>query len=131
MIAYRDVHDGSIRLLDCRTRDCAQADQVTLTGADLDHATPTLTVDRAGRTLVAYQDLAYDRIMLATCAGTRCHQAAVAAIPRSAGENLGMTLDGQGRPVIAWSDLGDHHEWDLMLTTVLNPARWTPAISSR
>jgi hypothetical protein len=55
VIAYRDVHDGSIRLLDCRTRDCAQADQVALTGA----------------------------------------------------------------------------AWDLMLTTVLNPARWTPATSSR
>jgi hypothetical protein len=124
IIVYRDMDDGAIRLLDCLTWDCARASTVTLAGAGEQRAAPVLMLDRAGRTLVAYQDLERRRIMLATCDGGRCARTPVAAMRNYPGSRLALTLDGQGRPVIAWEDgTGDlsDGDWQLMLSTVLRP----------
>ncbi|MFG6201232.1 hypothetical protein [Nonomuraea sp. JJY05] len=113
---------GSVSLLDCRDRDCARIDPVAPAGLSRG-ALPTVVTDAAGRTLVAYQDLAAHRIMLAACSDGRCESAAVGRIRYGPGAGLAMTLDGQGRPVIAWTDdngLRYGSEWALKVTTVLN-----------
>ncbi|MFC5834219.1 hypothetical protein [Nonomuraea insulae] len=118
VIAYQDVNDGSVTLLDCRTPDCAQGDTVKLAGAV--NGPPALVVDRAGRTLVAYQDEGGRRIAVARCAGTRCATVAVSRAPHGFGERVTMTLDGRGRPVIAWIDYGVASDWGMVVTTPLN-----------
>lgn len=118
VIAYQDLNDGSVTLLDCRTPDCAQGDTVKLAGAV--HGPPALVVDRPGRTLVAYQDEGGRRIAVARCAGTRCATVAVSSAPHGFGERVTMTLDGRGRPVIAWIDDGVASDWGLVVATLLN-----------
>ncbi|MBE1593264.1 hypothetical protein ACFPOI_21600 [Nonomuraea angiospora] len=121
VIVRRDVMDGSISLLDCRDRTCAQIDKVALAGPALARWLPALAVDKAGRALVAYQDPKARQIVLATCSGGKCETAVAARIRNSLGSVLTMTLDGRGRPVIAWVDdtLGRQREWALKVTTVL------------
>lgn len=122
VIAYRDVHDGSIRLLDCLTQDCRQASTAALTGAQERPAEPALLLDAAGRTRVAYEDMSRAALMLASCAGARCASAPVGEMAEhDANSRLAMTLDTRGRPVIAWGDgTGKlyEREWRLMLSTV-------------
>ncbi|MGI5284926.1 hypothetical protein ACQEVF_16520 [Nonomuraea polychroma] len=89
-----------------------------------------LMLDRAGRTLVAHQDLERPRIMLATCDGGRCVRTPVAAMRNHPGSRLALTLDGRGRPVIAWEDgTGDlsDGDWQLMLSTVLRHQKGLPS----
>lgn len=122
MIAYRDMNDRATKLLDCRTPDCAQADVITLDAGGPYRSTPALVLDRAARPLVAYQNQDGTRLMLATCIGRRCVSTAVARM-RGAGEGLAMTMNGQGKPTIAWIDDGGslfRGEWALMLTTPLS-----------
>ncbi|MGW4968205.1 hypothetical protein ACWEPL_64310 [Nonomuraea sp. NPDC004186] len=122
VIVHRDMRDGSVSLLDCRDRDCARIDPVAPAGLSRG-ALPTVVTDAAGRALVVYQDLAAHRIMLAACSGGRCESAVVGRIRYGPGAGLAMTLDGQGRPVIAWMDdngLRYGSEWALKVTTVLN-----------
>ncbi|MET9249923.1 hypothetical protein [Nonomuraea sp. NPDC003709] len=119
LIAYQDMADGTIKLLDCRTRACSQADTATLTAPGDRDAGPALVLDRAGRAMVAFQDLDRERIVIATCTGTRCTRTPVTTIPRGGGRGLAMTLDGRGRPVLAWMDFGGGDDWDLVVTTPL------------
>ncbi|MEV4578520.1 hypothetical protein AB0K16_35300 [Nonomuraea jabiensis] len=119
LIAYLDVNDSAIKLLDCRTRECSQAGTTTLSGPGHNTA-PAMVLDRDGRVLVAYQDLDRDRIVIATCTGTACVRTPVTTIARGGGRGLAMALDGRGRPMIAWTDFGDWHDWDLVVTTALN-----------
>jgi hypothetical protein len=119
LIAYRDVLDGAIKLLDCRTRECSKADTATLS-APGGNAGPAMVLDRSGRALVAYQDLDRERIVIAACTGTRCTSTPVTTIRRGGGEGLVMALDGHGRPMIAWMDVTDGDEWDLVVTTPLH-----------
>ncbi|TMR24666.1 hypothetical protein ETD86_03645 [Nonomuraea turkmeniaca] len=118
VIAYRDAVGGAVRLLDCRTPDCALADSVTLDPAGREHAVPALALDRDGRALVAYQDLARRRIMLATCAGIRCTTMTVSKMRHGPGRVMAMTLDAQGRPLFLWEDDDpeDEEPWDLFVT---------------
>ncbi|WP_188189439.1 hypothetical protein [Nonomuraea sp. SYSU D8015] len=120
LIAYRDVADGSIRLLDCRNLRCSQADTAILSAPGHDHVVPALALDQQGRALVAYQDLDRDQLVIATCTGTRCTHTPVAKSPRGFGPSLAMTLDGHGRPVIAWIEGSRWSEWHLVVTTPLN-----------
>ncbi|WP_431915116.1 hypothetical protein [Nonomuraea jabiensis] len=119
LIAYKDPADGTIKLLDCRTRACAQADTATLAAAGERHAGLAMVLDRAGRALVAFQDLDRDQIVIATCTGTRCTRTPVTTIRRKGGYGLAMALDGRGRPVLAWVDFGAGDDWDLVVTTPL------------
>jgi hypothetical protein len=119
LIAYRDVTDGAIKLLDCHTRECPEADTATLSEPGR-NAGPVMVLDRSGRALVAYQDLDRDRIVLATCTRTRCSGTPVTTIRRGGGDGLAMALDGHGRPTLAWMDVADHNDWDLVVTTPLN-----------
>ncbi|WP_433518253.1 hypothetical protein ACQP2T_23575 [Nonomuraea sp. CA-143628] len=119
LIAHLDVSDGAIKLLDCHTRECSKADTVTLAEPGRNTA-PAMVLDRNGRALVAYQDLDRDRIVIAACAGTRCTRTPVTTIRRGGDDGLAMALNGQGRPMIAWMDVGGWHDWDLVVTTPLN-----------
>ncbi|MFI7223234.1 hypothetical protein ACIBO5_08420 [Nonomuraea angiospora] len=122
VIVRREVFDGSISLLDCRDRTCAQIDKLALAGPDRARALPALVLDAAGRALVAYQDRDARQIVLATCSGGKCETAVAARIRHGLGGDVAMTLDGRGRPVIAWVDdtLGIYErEWALKVTTVL------------
>ncbi|MGW4412126.1 hypothetical protein ACWEJ6_49575 [Nonomuraea sp. NPDC004702] len=118
LIAYEDLSEGAIKLLDCRTRTCSQADTVTLTAPDERHAGPAMVLDRAGRALVAFQELDRKQIVIATCTGTRCTRTPVTTIPRRGDNGLTMTLDARNRPILAWMD-GDGDDRDLILTTPL------------
>ncbi|MGW2214619.1 hypothetical protein ACWCSD_06510 [Nonomuraea sp. NPDC001684] len=118
LIAYEDLAEGAIKLLDCRTRTCSQADTVTLTAPGERHAGPAMVLDRAGRAWVAFQELGRKQIVIATCTGTRCTRTPVTRIPRRGDNGLTMTLDGRNRPVLAWMD-GDGDNRDLFLTTPL------------
>ncbi|MFC4122060.1 hypothetical protein [Nonomuraea zeae] len=118
LIAYEDVADDTIKLLDCRTRTCSQADTATLTAPDERHAGPAMVLDRAGRALVAFQELGRKQIVIATCTGTHCTRTPVTTISRGGDYGLTMTLDGRDRLVLAWIDKrGD--DWDLVVTTPL------------
>ncbi|MBB5784169.1 hypothetical protein [Nonomuraea jabiensis] len=119
LIAYRDMADGAIKLLDCRTRACAQADTATPAAAGERHAGLAMVLDRAGRALVAFQNLDRQQIVIATCTGTRCTRTPVTTIQRKGGYGLAMALDGRGRPVLAWVDFGGGDDWDLVVTTPL------------
>ncbi|NRQ33824.1 hypothetical protein HII36_18485 [Nonomuraea sp. NN258] len=121
LIAYLDVSDGAVKLLDCHTRECARAGTTTVAEPG-QNANPAMVLDRDGRALVAYQDLARRRIVIATCASTGCTRTAVATIRRRGGEGLALTLDGAGRPVIAWMD-AEWSYWDLVLTRL---TAWRP-----
>ncbi|MCA2228200.1 hypothetical protein [Nonomuraea aurantiaca] len=117
LIAYRDVSDGAIRLLDCRTRECSRADTARL--SEPGHNTGlAMVLDRDGRALVAYQDLDRERIVIAACTRTRCTRTPVTTIRRGGDDGLAMALDGHGRPMIAWMDAWNG--WDLVVTTPLN-----------
>lgn len=117
LIAYRDVSDGAIKLLDCHTRECSRADTATL--SEPGHNTGlAMALDRDGRALLAFQDLDRERIVIAACARTRCTRTPVTTIRRGGGDGLAMALDGHGRPVIAWMDAWN--DWDLVVTTPLN-----------
>lgn len=118
LIAYLDVRDGAIKLLDCRTRACSQAGTTTLSEPGHNTA-PAMVPDRDGRVLVAYQDLDREQVVIATCTGTRCTRTPVTTIRRSGGHGLAMALDGRGRPVLAWVDFGGWGNWDLVVTTPL------------
>ncbi|MGW4968319.1 hypothetical protein ACWEPL_64905, partial [Nonomuraea sp. NPDC004186] len=127
-IVHRDMRDGSVELLDCRDRGCAQIDPVALAGPSHANTLPAVVTDAAGRALVAYQDPAAHQIMLAACSGGRCESAVVGRIRYGPGAGMAMTLDGQGRPVIAWMDdngLRYGSEWALKVTTVLNAGNLT------
>ncbi|MCA2228199.1 hypothetical protein [Nonomuraea aurantiaca] len=122
VIAYRDMNDHATKLLDCRTSDCAQADVITLDAGGPYRTTPALVLDRVGRPLVAYQNQDGTRLMLATCTGRRCESTAVARM-RGAGEGLAMTMNSEGKPMIAWIDDGGSllgGEWALIVTTPLS-----------
>ncbi|MFC5823476.1 hypothetical protein [Nonomuraea insulae] len=119
LIAYQDVSDGAIKLLDCQTRECPKAGTATLSEPGRNTA-PTMVLDRDGRALVAYQDLDRERIVIAACAGTRCTRTPVTTIRRGGSDGLAMALDGQGRPMIAWMDDAGSDGWDLVVTTPLN-----------
>ncbi|MGW2145744.1 hypothetical protein ACWCOT_15655 [Nonomuraea bangladeshensis] len=131
LIAYQDMADGTIKLLDCRDRACSRAASAALTAPGDRHAGPAMALDRAGRALVAFRDLDRDRIVIAACAETRCTRTPVTAITRGGGLGLAMALDGRGRPVLAWLDFGDVDDWDLVVTTPLNlSARAIPGESA-
>ncbi|WP_433432766.1 hypothetical protein [Nonomuraea sp. CA-141351] len=123
VIAYSHLRDGAITLLDCRSADCAQVDQATLAGPDGGRTPPpALALDGAGRALVAYRDLEHRQVILASCTGTRCERTRVARIQHGSKGGLAITLDGQARPVIVWTD-GDEFmkgPWAFRVTTVLN-----------
>lgn len=119
MIAYRDMTDGTIKLLDCHTRECAQATTTTLSTPSLNHMAPAMLLDGRGRVLVAYQDLDQDTIVIATCTGTRCTHTPVTKMRYGPGYGLTMAMDSHGRPVIAWMD-GSWGDYDLVVTTPLN-----------
>ncbi|NRQ39394.1 hypothetical protein HII36_47360 [Nonomuraea sp. NN258] len=122
VIAYRDLADRTVELLDCATPDCARAQVITLGGGGPNHPTPALALDGSGAPLVAFFDRGQRRLMLARCAGGRCVSTAVARVRGGAGEGLAMTLDAEGRPVIAWIDDGGAllgGEWRLVVTTAL------------
>ncbi|MEV4013951.1 hypothetical protein AB0J35_25980 [Nonomuraea angiospora] len=118
LIAYLDVSDGAIKLLDCRTRECSQAGTTTLSEPG-HNTTPAMVLDRDGRVLVAFQNLDREQILIATCTGTRCTRTPVTTIRRHGGYRLAMALDGRGRPVLAWVDFGGWDDWDLVVTTPL------------
>ncbi|SEH03034.1 hypothetical protein SAMN05444920_13243 [Nonomuraea solani] len=101
------------------TRECSKAATATLAEPGR-HTAPVMVMDRDGRALVAYQDLDRERIVIATCTGTFCTHTPVTTIRRGGGDGLAMALDGDGRPMIAWMDVGDRHDWDLVVTTPLN-----------
>ncbi|MBB6546953.1 hypothetical protein [Nonomuraea rubra] len=126
IIVHRDIGDGSVQLLDCRDRGCAQIDPIALAGPSHASTLPAVVTDAVGRVLVAYQDPAARQIMLAACSDGRCDSAAVGRIRYGLGAGLAMTLDGQGNPVIAWTDDNGLHygsEWALRVTTVLQTPR--------
>ncbi|MFI7610381.1 hypothetical protein ACIBP6_03990 [Nonomuraea terrae] len=117
VIAYRDSADGSIRLLDCRNQACSQADTAVLSAPGQDHLAPALVLDASERALVAYQDLDREQLVVAACTGTRCTHTPVAKMRNSPGFGLAMTLDGRGRPVIAWMDGSPYYDdWHLVVT---------------
>ncbi|MGI5293102.1 hypothetical protein ACQEVF_58690 [Nonomuraea polychroma] len=120
LIAYRSAVGGAVRLLDCRTPDCRAADSRTLAPAGVEHAAPALVLDRSGRALVAYQDLAHRRLMLATCTGLDCTTTAVRNMRHGPGPYLAMTLDAGGRPVIVWTDVGSDSGSEMVITVPLN-----------
>lgn len=122
LIAYREPADSAIKLLDCRTRTrtCAEADTTTLTAPGGRVLGLTMVLDRAGRALVAYQDLDRRRTMIATCTSTSCTQTPITTIPRDGGRGMTMTLDSNGRPMLAWVDFAAENDWDLIVTTPLN-----------
>ncbi|WP_327105915.1 hypothetical protein [Nonomuraea glycinis] len=119
LISYRDVIDGAIKLLDCRTRECSQADTATVSEPGR-NAGPAMVLDQDGRALVAYQDLDRKRIVIAACAETRCTHTPVTTIRRGGSDGLAMALDGNGSPMIAWMDVAGWDDWDLVVTTPLN-----------
>ncbi|MEU8149103.1 hypothetical protein [Nonomuraea sp. NPDC048901] len=119
LIAYRDVTDGAIKLLDCHTRECSKAGTITLSEPGHNTA-PATVLSRDGRALVAYQDLDRKRVVIAACTGTHCTRTPITTIRRRGSDGLAMALNGQGRPMIAWMDVGGWHDWDLVVTTPLN-----------
>lgn len=103
LIAYRDIYGGRVRLLDCHTRDCERSTATEVSGPG-DNAGPALVLDRRGRALVAYQDFDRGRVVVAACTGGRCTHTPITNVDgRNAGRMV-MTLDADGRPVLAWED---------------------------
>ncbi|MEU4509137.1 hypothetical protein AB0G05_06550 [Nonomuraea wenchangensis] len=131
LIAYQDLADGTIKLLDCRDRACSRAASAALTSPGGRQAGPAMVLDRSGRALVAFRDLDRHRIVVAACTGTRCTRTPVTTIARGGGLGLAMAVDGRGRPVLAWLDFGAADDWDLVVTRPLNlSARAIPGESA-
>ncbi|RVX45915.1 hypothetical protein EDD27_8742 [Nonomuraea polychroma] len=108
LIAYRDIRTTASVLLNCRTKECAQADRIPLTGPSEERLTPTptpaLAVDGAGRARLAVWDMQNRRLLLVTCVESTCSTSAVGEFEDDPGATE-LTVDGRGRPVIAWSDI--------------------------
>ncbi|MEV0351836.1 hypothetical protein AB0H88_39220 [Nonomuraea sp. NPDC050680] len=119
LIAYLDMTDGAIKLLDCHTRECSTAGTITLAEPGRNTAS-VMVLDRDGRPLVAYQDLDRERIVIATCTRSLCTRTPITTIRRGGGHGLTMALDSHGRPMIAWMDAAGWADWDLVVTTPLN-----------
>ncbi|MEV5895962.1 hypothetical protein [Nonomuraea fuscirosea] len=125
LIAYRDVTDDAIRLLDCHDRACARAGTATLTDPGERHSGPALTLSRDGRAFVAFQNVDRAQVVIATCTGTRCARTPVTGIRHGGDHGLTMALDGRGRPVLGWVDFAGEDdspagdEWTLVVTTPL------------
>src|SRR5690606_41806650 len=110
---------GSMRMLGRRDLRCCPSVSVILAGRGRYRVRPALVVHEGGRALVAYQDIGSNRIVVASCTGTRCVHTPVAKSRYMLGDVLAMTLDAHGRPAIGWVDRsGD--DWDLIVTTPLN-----------
>ncbi|WP_406675141.1 hypothetical protein WBK31_16135 [Nonomuraea sp. N2-4H] len=116
VIAYQAGGDGALTLLDCRTPDCADGGTVRL--AEATSGPPVLVLDQAGRALLAYRDVERDRLALASCAGVRCATVAVTRLTGTGG-HVAMTLDGEGRPVLAWQAHQGREGSRVMVATLL------------
>ncbi|MFG1694632.1 hypothetical protein [Nonomuraea sp. NPDC049309] len=116
VIAYQAGTDGALTLLDCRTPDCADGSTARLSEAT--GGPPVLVLDRPGRAVLAYRDVERDRIALASCAGVRCATIAVTRL-EGTGDRVALTLDGEGRPVLAWEARQGRDGSRVMVATLL------------
>lgn len=106
MVAYRDSSTGATHLLDCHRRDCATVNDIALTEPDRNTPAPALTLDRAGRPLIATHDVGHNRLMLITCADTRCTKRTTLPVANLAHRPgyLDINLTPAGRPQVARTD---------------------------
>ncbi|MBC6461580.1 hypothetical protein [Actinomadura sp. HBU206391] len=123
VIAYRDVRTGAARLLRCRTPECAQADITALTGPGTERPWPALTLDPAGRPVVATYDLAHHNVVLISCDDLGCLRRKTVPVARvkSGPGPMDIKVDSAGRPQVLWADQGEIGESSLRLTTCLDP----------
>ena len=122
IIAQREAW-GSISLLDCRDQACTRFDDVPLAA---DGSVPALSLDAAGRALVAYLDKDTRLIMLASCARGTCDTAPVARARHGVDGSVTMMVSDRGQPVIAWLDdqrTPHEDEWELRVTVVRDGGR--------
>jgi hypothetical protein len=124
LIAYRDIRTTASVLLNCRSKECAQADRIPLIGPSEAGRTPTpaLAVDAAGRARLAVWDMQYRRLLLVTCVESTCSTSVVGEFEHDPGATE-LTVDVHGRPVIAWLDIKREYperEIRFYTTVVLN-----------
>ncbi|MQA06693.1 MAG: hypothetical protein GEV07_29650 [Streptosporangiales bacterium] len=108
MVAYRDLLDGTVRLLSCGDLTCKERESYALTGQGWAHPWPTLTVDRTGRPLVVTYDLTARQLVLVACKDTGCERRTNVPLDRwDAGPgNTAVTVDRDNRPVVLRIDIG-------------------------
>lgn len=117
VIAYRDVGDGTARLLRCHDPDCTAASGTALTDPAPKRPRPALVLDPRGTPLVATYDFRRKQVVLIACRDPACVRRSV--IPVASFEYtpgyLDLVLGADLRPWIAWHDL------DLHLTSCARP----------
>ncbi|TMR22294.1 hypothetical protein ETD86_12090 [Nonomuraea turkmeniaca] len=106
LIAYRDIRTTASVLLNCRSKECAQADRIPLTGPSEEQLTPppALALDAAGHARLAVWDMRTRRLLLVTCLESTCSSSAVGEFEHNP-DATELTVDARGRPVIAWVDI--------------------------
>ncbi|MFC5750594.1 hypothetical protein [Actinomadura rugatobispora] len=107
VLAYRDREYGELRLLRCRTPDCAGIDQVTLAEPDgwSSYLSPDLAVGPGGLPWIATFDTTRRKIALHACEVADCTRRTtvplLADVDPVGTLQLAMTRDG--RPQVLWS----------------------------
>ncbi|MEU6040700.1 hypothetical protein ABZ801_35415 [Actinomadura sp. NPDC047616] len=122
VLTYRDARTGAARLLRCQDTDCARNQAVTLTGPDVLRPWPALALGPADLPVVATYDLDRGRVLLITCHDAACARRTmvpIAALRHDPGR-LEVTVDGDGRPWVLWSDMSPYSN-ALHLTRCLRP----------
>lgn len=104
VVAFEDVRTGAARLLHCRTRVCAKADDTALTGPDSWRSRPALALDRDGRPLVATYDHGGVELIACRDAGCAQRQSTTLAKLKHGPGYLDLALTHDRRPVVLWSD---------------------------
>ncbi|MEU6717925.1 hypothetical protein ABZ897_41205 [Nonomuraea sp. NPDC046802] len=104
VLLHRDIKTGAVRLLRCRTPDCAAVDTLTLTGPNLTLDVAELKLGSDGLPLIATFDIPRKRAILIACDVPDCSRrdtVDLGAYVEDHGE-LDMTVGRDGRPRVLW-----------------------------
>jgi hypothetical protein len=113
VLLYRDVRSGQVRLLRCRTPDCAGVDAVTVTGPQIDEPMRALALAHDGLPLVATFDMARRRLVLAACRTADCARRDSVVLLNDvdpgveAPDGLHMVVSRDGRPAVLWTGIDE------------------------
>lgn len=102
VVAYRAT-DGSARLVDCASADCADFTERVLTGPGWEQHLPGLALDPQGRPVLALADSGTAMLSLVACTDTGCSEWDSLVLHDAVRVRSGaeLLIDDGGRPVVA------------------------------
>ncbi|MDA2803262.1 transporter permease [Nocardiopsis suaedae] len=106
VVAYRDVRDGTVHLLDCHDGACTDYEDRELTGPAWERPAPGLAVDSQGKPQLTDFDMENRRLRLISCLDGGCTdtERTHLSVPMDEGAPgfSRIALDRQDRPRIVW-----------------------------